>query len=161
MKSLPKHHSLSNLRLFLYIYIQDLWKDICQMILLTTRGMIWRNPTCPPTPNHLPSSAEAQHCTAKGKQRTTPTYTALEDYTWKYINNKESQDLADNFFKTASQIAPTKLKILANDSIIKPQNMNFCQNLLNKVWFLWKQCLHQKWSSSKILKFCCCYCSFS
>lgn len=36
-------------------------------ILLTTRGKTGRNPTSSPSPNHLPSSTEAQHCTANGK----------------------------------------------------------------------------------------------
>lgn len=73
------------------------------MILLTTRGKTERNPTSSPNPNHLPSSTEAQHCTANGKAGNSIHAHSPALYHTMHIDDRQSKLAQLTVFKTASQ----------------------------------------------------------
>lgn len=102
--SLTYRHSPSNPRLFLYPYIPQPWRGICQGFYWPPEGRQEENPTSSPSPNHLPSSTEAQHCTANGKAGTASVHPCIVPYN---AQTRQTEQVAQlTVVKTASQELP-------------------------------------------------------
>lgn len=56
---------------FSFIYTFEIFRKTILRWFCWPQGMIWRNPTSPPTPNYLLSSTEARHCTANGTAKNS------------------------------------------------------------------------------------------